>query len=251
MQPVTIDTLLDLNDRFYRDFGAAFASTRRKLQVGVLRAVDELLPPGSGEVRWLDLGCGTGELARALADRGCHGRYLGLDASLQLLEETPRLAPSPDFSAVFQATDLSSPGWVEELTGQEWTEVSLFAVLHHLPGVELRARVLQQARLLLEERGKLVLSVWQFENSPRLSQRRQPWSLAGLSDEQVEPGDALLDWRHALPGQAERVGLRYVHLFTPAELTELAQACGFEVLAQYASDGAGGKLGLYQIWRAG
>ena len=66
MHPHTIQALLDLNRRFYHDFGPAFAATRRRLQPGVLRAVGQL--PQSGY--WLDLGCGSGELARTLVQRG-------------------------------------------------------------------------------------------------------------------------------------------------------------------------------------
>jgi tRNA (uracil-5-)-methyltransferase TRM9 len=91
--------------------------------------------------------------------------------------------------------------------------------------------------------------VWQFQHSPRLLARRQPWELAGLSESDVEEGDTLLDWRYALPGQPEQTGLRYVHLFSPAELAGLATDCGFNIEQEYASDGEGGRLGLYQVWR--
>jgi len=59
-----------------------------------------------------------------------------------------------------------------------------------------------------------------------------------------------LDWRHALPGQAEQSGLRYVHLFSRLELAELAASSGFIIEQEFESDGEGGKLGLYQVWRS-
>ncbi|HWR65068.1 MAG TPA: hypothetical protein VN364_03015, partial [Bellilinea sp.] len=62
-------------------------------------------------------------------------------------------------------------------------------------------------------------------------------------------GDTLLDWRYALPGQPEQVGLRYVHLFSREELAELAAQAGFAVESEFESDGEGGRLGLYQAWR--
>jgi len=67
----------------------------------------------------------------------------------------------------------------------------------------------------------------------------------------VEEGDALLDWRYH-PDQAEQAnGLRYVHLFTREELARLRAAGGFTLLEEFESDGQGGRLGLYQVWRAG
>jgi SAM-dependent methyltransferase len=246
MHPATISHLLDLNRRFYRDFGPAFAATRRRVQPGVIRAIRRL-PQAGG---WLDLGCGSGELARVLAQAGFQGRYLGLDASDELLAEAPADLPETGpFRAGFHQADLAQPDWAAGLE-PGWEIVSLFAVLHHLPGVELRRQALGQARALLASDGCLVHSVWQFQHSPKLMERRQPWERAGLTEADVEEGDTLLDWRYALPGQPEQIGLRYVHLFSPGELAGLAAACGFEILEEYESDGAGGRLGLYQIWRA-
>ncbi len=79
--------------------------------------------------------------------------------------------------------------------------------------------------------------------------RVQPWALAGLDESSLEAGDTLLDWRQPAPGQPQRSGLRYVHLFSSAELAELAAQIGFRIAAEYESDGQGGRLGLYQVWR--
>ena len=246
MNPETIAFLLELNRRFYHDFGRAFAATRRRVQPGVTSAIQRL--PRAGN--WLDLGCGSGELARGLAQSGYRGRYLGLDGSAELLAEAPAgLASQPDFSAEFRQANLADPDWAAGLPSSAWEVITCFAMLHHLPGVELRARLLRQTRQLLAGDGWLAHSVWQFQHSPKLLERRQPWERLGLSTVDVEEGDTLLDWRYALPGQPEQVGLRYVHLFTPSELSDLAAACGFEIVAEYESDGAGGRLGLYQLWR--
>ncbi len=246
MKPETVQTLLDLNHRFYRDFGHAFAATRRRVQPGMIRAAQRL--PHSG--RWLDLGCGSGELARHLAQAGFTGSYLGLDASAELLAEAPPDLPRPEnFSAAFRQADLAGPDWTAGLDLEGFDIISCFAVLHHLPGVEVRAAVLQRARLLLATGGTFVHSVWQFQHSPRLMARVMPWEGTGLSTADLEQGDTLLDWRYALPGQPEQVGLRYVHRFNPAELAELAFNSGFVVSEAYESDGEGGRLGLYQIWR--
>jgi len=91
--------------------------------------------------------------------------------------------------------------------------------------------------------GVFHLSNWQFLNSPRLTQRIQPWERLGLHPEDVDPGDYLLDWRSG------GAGLRYVHHFSEAELAALARETSFSVEETFYSDGKEGSLGLYQAWR--
>ncbi len=227
--------LLRLNRQFYQTFATAFAETRGRLQPGVAHATRGL-DPGA---RVLDMGCGHGELARALARQGHHGDYVGLDASDALLELARRENPHP--AATFLPADLADPAWSQALQGP-FDRIFAFAVLHHLPGERLRLRLLQQARALLAPRGKFTLSVWNFLASERLRARVVPWEQIGLEADQVERGDYLLDWRRG--GR----GLRYVHHFSETELRALAERAGFQVQQTYYSDGEGGRLGLYQVW---
>ena len=102
--------------------------------------------------------------------------------------------------------------------------------------------MLGKVRALLAPNGRFVHSEWQFLNSPRLVSRIQPWEAIGLSQNDVDPGDYLLDWRQG--GQ----GYRYVHHFSEEELRGLAEAAGFDVIESFLSDGENGRLGLYQVW---
>ena len=97
---------------------------------------------------------------------------------------------------------------------------------------------------LLKSGGRFILSNWQFLNSEKLQSRILPWSRAGLSDEDVDDGDYLLDWRSG--GE----GLRYVHYFDSAELAGLAKETGFGIVEEFLSDGKSGNLALYQSWAA-
>jgi tRNA (uracil-5-)-methyltransferase TRM9 len=62
----------------------------------------------------------------------------------------------------------------------------------------------------------------------------------------VDLGDYLLDWR--ADNMTTQTGLRYVHLFSEMELSNLAQEVGFCVISQFYSDGRNGNLALYQEW---
>jgi tRNA (uracil-5-)-methyltransferase TRM9 len=247
MHPTTQSFLLDLNRQFYQTFGRAFAATRRRIQPGVRGVLEQI--PADGH--WVDLGCGSGALANVWAEIGRKGFYLGLDFSAALLEEARQgLKPVPQGLDVhFERADLADPGWSRGLGDASFDGALAFAVLHHLPGVDLRQRVLEDVRRLLKPGGLFVHSEWQFQHSPKLMARRQPWETIGLTDADVEAGDTLLDWRYALPGQPEQTGLRYVHLFDREELACLAADTGFEIIDEFESDGEGGRLGLYQMWR--
>lgn len=248
MDPQTTARLLEINRRFYAEFGPAFAATRRRIQDGVRRVLTALPDPSDG--CWLDLGCGSGALAVEWLKAGRRSAYLGLDFSASLLAEACQsVADLPNSRQVtFAQVDLADPHWPAALPA--CFGASSFAVLHHLPSQALREQVLQRLRSLLPPGATFIHSEWQFQNSPKLMARRVPWERVGLAESDLEPGDTLLDWRFALSGQPEQTGLRYVHLFNRAELSALAQASGFRVLDEFESDGQGGHLSLYQIWEA-
>ena len=249
MQTATQEKLLSINRQFYQTFGPAFSQTRRRLQQGVWLVLDEIPKEGN----WLDLGCGNGQLASEWMRQRRKGSYTGLDFSAALLEEAARAVSCELATAELEIRllpgDLCDPAWSQPLAGQTFDGILAFAVLHHLPGADVRKHVVQTVSSLLPPGGLFIHSNWQFQNSPRLMERVQPWEAVGLTDGDVEPGDTLLDWRYTLPGQPDLVGLRYVHLFGRAELADLASAGGFELDEEFVSDGEGGKLGLYQSWK--
>ena len=239
MKSQTAARLLALNKQFYQTFGHEFSSTRLRLQPGVLQVLDSL----ADDECILDLGCGNGEMARELMRRGHRGLYVGVDFSPPLLEVARH--GWEDAPATFIRADLTSPDWDKKIVAsltQPFDLVTAFATLHHIPGQELRLNILNKVHALLRTGGRFIHSEWQFLNNEKLKDRIQPWEDAGLSPEEVEDGDYLLDWRSG--GR----GLRYVHHFDEAELEALAAASRFRVRQTFHSDGTNGLLGIYQVW---
>jgi SAM-dependent methyltransferase len=230
--------LLDLNRRFYQKFAQQFSKTRQRLQPGVQKIL--LTIPTDTSI--LDLGCGNGELARVLGRRGHDGPYVGLDFSEALLSQARRI-DTRKMPAHFVLADLSAPSWEASLPISSFDLALAFAVLHHIPGKDLRRQILMKVHNLLQSQGRLIHSEWQFLNSPRLVARIPPWEIAGLSVDEVDPGDYLMDWRRG------GLGFRYVHSFSQDELVGLAKETGFEIVDSFSSDGETGNLGLYQIWK--
>ena len=249
MKKEIVQKLFDLNCEFYQSFGKAFAETRRRIQPGVRRVLAEWISDGA----WLDLGCGSGVLALEWAKRGLRGSYLGLDFSRELLDEANKnlseAGAHEGLQIEFRLGNLADERWADGMGRTELNGVLAFASMHHIPGRENRLRILRRVHELLKAEGTFIHSEWQFQNSPKLMTRVKPWSSIGIDAADLEDGDTLLDWRHAAAGQAEHEGLRYVHLFSEAELAELAEAAGFEIEEGFASDGSGDRLGLYQRWR--
>lgn len=241
MNETTIRQLVDLNRLFYQTFALQFSATRERLQPGVRRIAEDL----PSNVRILDIGSGNGELWRFLDNQGHMGEYVGLDFSVELLREARDRAAEESQgpgTAVFRQADLADEDWAEVLSDERFDIALVFAVLHHLPGKSLRTRVMQQLHGLLEPDSRVYLSNWRFLESERLRRRIQPWGRIGLSSDDVEPGDYLLDWRRG--GYA----LRYVHHFSEAELNDLAIRTGFRVIQTFFSDGENGRLAIYQEW---
>jgi len=239
MNRATAARLIELNREFYTRFGDSFSATRQRIQPGVRRVLEML----KGDEDILDLGCGNGWFARELAKRGHRGSYLGLDFSLSLLRDAESHAGG--FSAMFRQVDLTKLSVISEqlLMTDNYSLITSFATLHHIPSRELRIGMLEVVRQLLKPGGLFIHSNWQFLNSEKLKARIQPWEAAAIDGSEVDAGDYLLDWRSG------GSGLRYVHHFDEAELVELAQATGFQVRDVFYSDGETGNLGLYEIWQ--
>ena len=239
MNASTAAHLIEINRGFYTHFGDSFSATRHRIQPGVQRVLERL----TGDEAILDLGCGNGELARELVKRGHQGAYLGVDFSLPLLKEAE--SQPQGFSAKFLQMDLTrlADNVAELLVIGNWSVVTAFAVLHHIPSGDLRLKILRVVKQLVKADGVFIHSNWQFLNSKKLKSRIQPWSTVDLAQQHLDPGDYLLDWRSG--GH----GLRYVHHFDEQELDELARDSGFGVVDTFYSDGETGNLGLYQIWQ--
>ena len=246
MEPEVRQKLLQINEQFYQTFALQFSSTRQRLQPGVQRILKAI----SSQASILDLGCGNGELWQALARQGHQGIFIGLDSStnlLQIAREKP-LDPTT-YPGNFVEGDLADQFWPEVIQRQPsypeagFDYIVAFAVLHHIPGQELVRQILCQVKNLLCPGGYFIHSVWQLFNSERLVARIQPWSLVGLASEQLDPGDALMDWREG------GYGLRYIHAFKEGELAILAHQSGFSIIEFFASDGENNRLGLYQVWQ--
>lgn len=238
MDQETIEALLALNRRFYTELAAPFGASRPAGDPA-LAAILPYIPP---RAHVLDVGCGNGRLARLLDRRRPGASYVGVEWSPALLEPL-RQTPLPRIAAAFCLADIAHPGWTGELPPGPYDCAVLLAVLHHIPSFALRARVLREVAAVLRPAGPLILSTWQFLDSPRMRRKIVPWEEAGLAAERLEPGDYLLRWERGGRGR------RYCHLLDEAELQRLAQDAGWQIDTAWRAGGREGDLGLYAVLR--
>jgi 2-polyprenyl-3-methyl-5-hydroxy-6-metoxy-1,4-benzoquinol methylase len=224
----TVNQLLEINRLFYSQFSEEFSDSRSSDRLNI-EPFRSYLANG---IRLLDVGCGNGRLAETLERSGYALDYLGIEQSVQLIEDAShRCRRLDNVHAEFLAVNIAEPGWGEGVRGVLAFDVIVaLAVLHHIPSFERRAAVLQEIRKALKPNGVYVMSNWQFMNSERLRNKIVGWDCVGLEEARLETGDYLLDWKRG------GVGYRYVHLLDAPQVRELARASGFLIVEQFHSD---------------
>ena len=242
--------LLALNRRFYGAFADEFAASR-SISDPALTAILPYLP---STARVLDVGCGNGRLAVLLDQQRPGSTYVGVDAVPALIEEARSQAQSlMRTEAAFAVLDVAEDGWTQAIpspcpatsAGLPFDCVVALAVLHHIPSLDLRARVLRQLAGVVAAEGRLIISTWRFLAHERMHRKIVDWLAVGIDESQLEPGDYLLDWERG--GR----GYRYCHLVDEEELGELAIASGLTVRETFVAGGREGDLSLFAILERG
>ena len=246
MDDETIERLLNLNRSFYAAFADQFAATRSVSDP----ALTSILPYLTSRARILDIGCGNGRLALLLDEERPGCTYVGVDVVGDLIEEARRQAAQlSDTQATFGVLDVTEPGWVNGLPPAPDTQPAVtgfdcgvaLAVLHHIPGFRVRARVLSEMRRVLKPRGYLIVSIWRFLAHERMRRKIVDWDTVGIDERRLDPGDYLLDWRRG--GR----GYRYCHMIDEEDMAELAEASGLTVRETFRAGGREGDLSLFAI----
>jgi tRNA (uracil-5-)-methyltransferase TRM9 len=246
MDGETVERLLALNREFYEALARPFAASRPASDP----ALTCILPYIPHRARVLDVGCGNGRLALLLDRERPGASYVGVDAAEELIEVArARTGQLTHISTEFRVTDVTRPGWGGALSGPAPSALLrtgfdcavALAVLHHVPSFDLRMEVLREVATLLEPGGCLILSTWQFLDSPRMRRKIVEWAEVGIAREVLEPGDYLLDWKRG--GR----GLRYCHLVDEAEVERLAAGSGLRVRETFRAGGREGNLSLFAV----
>ena len=189
-----------------------FAKTREYAWPEVESFIDSEVDRRGSLDRALDLGCGNGRHAQALAEAGAS--VVGLDVSRGLVTEASQRASQRGFAVDLVHGDASRPPFKTD----RFSQVVYVATVHHLRTREARRRSLSAVGRVLAPEGRALVSTW---------------STAHDRFEATEGFDTTVDW--TLPG-GKTVG-RYYHIYDPEEFRADLDAASVEVVDCRISSG--------------
>lgn len=257
MKASTVAALERINRIFYERLAVEFSATRTQPWPGWQRVFELVAARRSGQrLSILDLGCGNGRLLQPLESFfGNEIHYLGVDSSVPLLAAA-RGASTREGEG---EGSTSRPRWVAvNLVDEPLEEIHksgrfdlivAFGLMHHLPSLALRRRLVASAVDRLRPGGLLAVSFWQFATKDRFRRRFVPWLQyssdlserpEALDVSDLEPGDHLVAW-----GDAGAV--RYCHFADADEAELVVNAPNVAVIDSFQDDGATGDLNLYHV----
>lgn len=217
MNKQTSDRLLKLVQTSYNQIAEDFNQTRQKQIWPELTKLATEIDDSHRTQKILDVGCGNGRLASLFQDR--HIDYYGLDNCQALLD----LAKT-NYGDHFNLGDILKLSLFKEVN---FDYVFCIAVLHHLPGYNLRLEALKQLRSKAKPGGTIIITVWNLWNQQKY--RRlifKYWLLKLLKKNHMDFGDILFDWKNS---QGLNLTQRYYHGFTKRELTKLIKKANLSI----------------------
>jgi ubiquinone/menaquinone biosynthesis C-methylase UbiE len=160
----------------------------------------------------LDLGCGNGRMIELF--QGKNIEYIGIDNSQKLIEIARQKYPNGNFQT-FNGLKIPYPD-------NYFNAIFCIAVLHHIPGSELRQEFLKEAKRVLKPGGRLILGTWY------LWQKDTFWAMLIKSTLKKLVGKSPLDLFDIMEPWG-KISERYFHNFRKGELKRLIKKAGFEI----------------------
>ena len=258
MKPSTAHTLNSITGRFYDQCAESFSSTRRNSWAGWDKALS-VAHVDRAPSRVLDIACGNLRFEEYIARRWPEAKInaLCVDGSLPLLN-APWLQEHSGLNVTAIQEDIignliDRQPVLAGTASDTYDLIVCFGFMHHVPSSALRAALLERMGKLLAPNGMLIVSFWQFLNSPKLAEQAvrltQPTlENHGIDSADLEPNDCFLSWQNSSTAR------RYCHSFTAQEVENLAigalPAARFDATF-FECDGRNGKLNRYLVAKRG
>ena len=214
--------LLELVKKNYEEIADKFNETRKKHLEPLWSELVNLARQIKDGSKVLDVGCGNGRLLEVFKNKEI--KYLGVDSNEKLIE----LARSRFPKFQFTVGDILELGKIPEIN---FNFVFCVAVLHHLPGTDLRVAALKQLKNKIISDGKIIITVWNLWSQIKFRKLIFKFLLLKLiKKNKMDLGDLLFDWKNSA-GQA--VSQRYYHAFTKRELKKISKQAGLKIERLY------------------
>ncbi len=224
MDKETQKNLLDIVKKNYEEIAEDFSETRKKYLWPELIKLASEIEDGDSV---LDVGCGNGRLLEALKDKKIN--YVGLDNSDKLIKLAREKYGSQDFQFLifnfqFLVGDILK---LENLIQKNFDCIFCIAVLHHIPGEDLRLKVLENLKEKLADSGKIILTVWNLWSRKKFRNFIFKFALLKLiGRSKMDFSDILFDWKDS---DGKAVSQRYYHAFNIYELKKIIKKAGLNI----------------------
>jgi len=191
----------------------------------------------------LDVGCGNGRHVFWLNDEGFY--TYGIDISRNLVQiakakTIPSMKRKPDF-IVSDSAHLPFKNSVFDIA-------LLVAVLHHLPSHDERQKTLEETSRVLNEEGKVIVTVWRLWQRRFLKHTIKEFFKRIFGKGQKECGDIYRRWRTS---DKRYEVYRFYHLFRFKEIKELIKNTQLKLVHLEKLGGKGGKENFFAYLEKG
>jgi 2-polyprenyl-3-methyl-5-hydroxy-6-metoxy-1,4-benzoquinol methylase len=222
MDKDTQKKLINLVSESYDNIAKEYSDTRKKYHTPLFDALTVFTSEIKDGKNVLDVGCGSGRLISIFGDKKIN--YLGVDKSLELISFAKTNYPNNKF----EVGDLLELSQLAEIN---FDYVFCAAVLHHLPGQDLRIAALKQLKNKISENGKIIITTWNMWHQKKFTKLiRKYFLLRLIGKNKMDFGDILFDWKNSA---GEAIGQRYYHAFTKCQLRRIAQKAGLKIEKLY------------------
>jgi len=213
--------LLEIVKRNYEEIADDFNETRKKYLWPELIKLADMV---KDDDRILDIGCGNGRLVKTFKDKNVW--YLGVDASEKLINVAKKKLKAANFQ--FKIADIFD---LDKIINKKFDYVFCIAVLHHIPGKDLRILALKQLKNKIKPDGKIILTVWNLWRQKKFSRQIIRYALLKLiGKNKMNFGDILFAWKNY---QGEAASQRYYHAFYKCELKKIIKKADLKIAKFY------------------
>lgn len=197
----------------YNNFAKTFSQSRKKMKWAEIEFFLSLIPNKTEPKKILDIWCGNGRLLGELIQYLEKMDYLWFDLSQWLLDEAMKIYPGYNFQQG-SMTDLK-----EKVPEKKYDIIFFIASFHHLQTLEERINVMEQARDLLEDGGRIFFTNWALDSELNVS-RYEKSRREGSENEFWGSDYDIKIWEFT----------RYYHCFRLKELEYIFEQAGFFIL---------------------